>query len=542
MTEPFVSVRSICKLNLNRSFNPNPTTFKVPLGQPPNSIPQWLPPKRVFPNCPPTQEQSPPCPPLLPLDSTQVSLPPQPPHILHHYPHSDPSPALDPSPFTHSDCHSDPMTYRLCGSAPFVFDLLVKACLEIKKIDSAIEIVRMLRSRGISPKVGTLNDLVYWVLKVRGGCVGYEVYREVFGLEGDGVVGNVKRVYKVWPNVHTFNVLMGGFYQDGMVEKVEMIWNEMVGFDCVPNCYSYSVLMAVYCEEGRMGEAEKLWEEMRVKEVEADVVSYNTMIGGFCKIGEVEKAEELYREMGLNGVESSCATYEHLVNGYCNVGDVDSALLVYKDMCRKGFRPEALTLDVVIGGLCVKGRVYEAVEILRGGVEDFGLVPKGKSYETLLKGLCEEGRMEEALKIQAEMVGKGFEPNLEIYGAFIEGYVGQGNEEMVEVLRNEVLEKQMRGKREVDDSLMDFVLETKASFWDISLVSLENVIFAGDFDAVKQGFIYSAYLVTCKDNSGRHLMPLVDICYLFLENEDSTLMAAYYSNDDRIMHQERRED
>lgn len=232
------------------------------------------------------------------------------------------------------------MTYRLCGSAPFVFDLLVKACLEIKKIDSAIEIVRMLRSRGISPKVGNLNDLVYWVLKVRGGCVGYEVYREVFGLEGDGVVENVKRVYKVWPNVHTFNVLMAGFYQDGMVEKVEMIWNEMVGFDCVPNCYSYSVLMAVYCEEGRVGEAEKLWEEMRVKKVEADVVSYNTMIGGFCKIGEVEKAEELYREMGLNGVESSCATYEHLVNGYCNVGDVDSALLVYKDMCRKGFRPE----------------------------------------------------------------------------------------------------------------------------------------------------------------------------------------------------------
>ena len=338
------------------------------------------------------------------------------------------------------------MTYRLCGSAPFVFDLLVKACLEIKKIDSAIEIVRMLRSRGISPKVGTLNDLVYWVLKVRGSCVGYEVYREVFGLEGDGVVENVKRVYKVWPNVHTFNVLMGGFYQDGMVEKVEMIWNEMVGFDCVPNCYSYSVLMAVYCEEGRMGEAEKLWEEMRVKKVEADVVSYNTMIGGFCKIGEVEKAEELYREMGLNGVESSCATYEHLVNGYCNVGDVDSALLVYKDMCRMGFRPEALTLDVVIGKLCVKGRVYEAVEILRDGVENFGLVPKVKSYETLLKGLCGEGRMEEALKIQAEMVGKGFEPNLEIYGAFIEGYVRQGNEEMVEVLRNEVLEKQMREK------------------------------------------------------------------------------------------------
>ena len=55
--------------------------------------------------------------------------------------------------------------------------------------------------------------------------------------------------------------------------------------------------------------------------------------------------------------------------------------------------------------------------------------------------------MEEALKVQAEMVGKGFEPNLEIYGAFVDGYVKQGNEEMAEVLRNEMLENQMREKK-----------------------------------------------------------------------------------------------
>jgi pentatricopeptide repeat protein len=337
-------------------------------------------------------------------------------------------------------------TYRPCGSAPFVFDLLIEACLETKKIDSAIEIVRMLRSRGISPKVGTLNSLVSWVLRCRGGCGGYEVYREVFGLEGEEVKDNTKRGFRVRPNVHSFNALMLGFYQDGLVEKLEMVWNEMVGFDSVPNGYSYSLLMAAYCKEGRMEEAEGLWEEMRVKEVEGDVVGYNTMIGGFCKIGEMEKAEEFSREMGLNGVESSCVTYEYLVDGYCSVGDVDSALFVYKDMCRKGFKPEASTLDGLIGGLCGKGKVYEALEILRGGVENFGVVPKGKSYEALIKGLCEEGRMEEALKLQAEMVGKGFAPNLEIYGAFIDGYIEQGNEEVAEVLRKEMSETQMQEK------------------------------------------------------------------------------------------------
>ena len=49
-----------------------------------------------------------------------------------------------------------------------------------------------------------------------------------------------------------------------------------------------------------------------------------------------------------------------------------------------------------------------------------------------------------ALKVQAEMVGKGFQPNSEIYGAFVDGYVRQGNEEMAEALRKEMLQNQMQ--------------------------------------------------------------------------------------------------
>lgn len=335
-------------------------------------------------------------------------------------------------------------TYTLCGSAPFVFDLLVNACLETKKIDPAIEIVRMLRSRGISPKVRTLNSLISWVSRCRGGDVSYQVYREIFGVDIEDAEGNANRISRVRPDVHTFNAIMMGFYRNASVEKLEMTFNEMVHFDCVPNVHSYSLLMAAFCDEGRMRDAEDVWHNMRAEEVEADIVCYNAMIGGLCEIGEMEKAEEFFREMGLNGVDGSCTTYKHLVCGYCGVGDVDSALLVYKDMCRKSFKPDAWTVDTVIRALCVHGRVDEALKILKGGVENFGLVPKGNSYEALIKGLCEEQRTQEAVKLQVEMVGRGFEPSLKVYGAFIDGYIRQGNEEMAELLRKEMLETQIQ--------------------------------------------------------------------------------------------------
>ncbi|KAI4298388.1 hypothetical protein L6164_031956 [Bauhinia variegata] len=332
-------------------------------------------------------------------------------------------------------------TYRHCGSAPFVFDLLIKSCLESRKIDPSIEIVRMLLSRGISPKVSTLNSLIYRVCRSRGAEAAYAIYREFFLLD-EGSQQNLKRGFRVSPNVHTYNVFMVCYYQEGFVEKVKEIWHEMVEHNCAPSAYSYSVLMSAFCEEGNMEDVEKLWVEMRNKEMKPDVMNYNIIIGGLCKIGDIVRAEEFFREMTLSGVESAATTHEHLIKGYCNIGDVKSALLVYKDMYRKGFRPEDSTLDLMIKLMCDKDKVHEALEILRNAMDKFDLFPKEKGYEALVKGLCNEGRMEEALKLQAEMVGKGFQPNSEIYGAFIDAYVRQGNEEVAEALRKEMLQIQ----------------------------------------------------------------------------------------------------
>ncbi|KHN06157.1 Pentatricopeptide repeat-containing protein [Glycine soja] len=335
-------------------------------------------------------------------------------------------------------------TYRDSGSAPFVFDLLIKACLDSKKLDPSIEIVRMLLSRGISPKVSTLNSLISRVCKSRGVDEGYAIYREFFRLdEENNEISKRGSGFRVTPNVHTYNDLMLCCYQDGLVERVEKIWIEMK-CNYKPNAYSYSVLMATFCDEGRMGDAEKLWEELRSEKIEPDVVSYNTIIGGFCTIGDVGRAEEFFREMAVAGVGTTASTYEHLVKGYCNIGDVDSAVLVYKDMARSDLRPDASTLDVMIRLLCDKGRVRESLEFVRCAVGKFDLIPMEKSYEALIKGLCFDGRMEEALKVQAEMVGKGFQPNSEIYGAFVDGYVRHGNEEMAEALRKEMLQNQMQ--------------------------------------------------------------------------------------------------
>ncbi|EOA31907.1 hypothetical protein CARUB_v10015136mg [Capsella rubella] len=334
-------------------------------------------------------------------------------------------------------------SYNLCGSAPFVFDLLVKSCLDSKEIDGAVMVMRKLRSRGISLQISTCNALVSEVSRRRGAFNGYKMYREVFGLDDVKVDDGKKMASKVKANASTFNLMMMSFYREGETEMVERIWREMKEEGgCSANGQSYCVLMETYCARGLMSEAEKIWEEMKVKGVVFDVVAYNTMIGGLCGNLEVAKAKELFREMGFKGIECTSLTYEHLVNGYCKVRDVDSALVVYREMKRKGFEAEGLTIEALVEGLCDRNRdkVVEAAEIVKVAVRESEFYPSRECYELLIKRLCEEGKMERALNIQAEMVGKGFKPSQETYRAFIDGYGLAGDEKTSALLAIEMAE------------------------------------------------------------------------------------------------------
>ncbi|KAL3814172.1 hypothetical protein ACJIZ3_015440 [Penstemon smallii] len=334
-------------------------------------------------------------------------------------------------------------TYRVCDSAPFVFDLLVKACLESKKIDLAIELHEMLKSKNVFLRTDTCNSMIELVSKSRGCFAGYDLYRNIFDLDVDKVSKKQIGVKVVSPNVNTLNVVMVGFYREGLVDKVDEVWEEMERMGCVPNLYSFNVLMAAYCDDGRMEEAMRVWEEMENKGLNRDLVSYNTVIGGFCGVGEVVRAEEIYREMVMKGIESTCLTFEHLIKGYCEIGDVNLAMLLYEDMYRKSFSPESSMVNVIVRALCDKNEVSAALEFWSMAAKKHEAVMKKENYESLTRGLCQQGKMEEALKVQAEMVRKGFEPNSGLYDTFIDGYMKQGNETMASKLRKELLSKQM---------------------------------------------------------------------------------------------------
>ncbi|WOK91675.1 hypothetical protein Cni_G00366 [Canna indica] len=352
---------------------------------------------------------------------------------------------LDPSSSSSAAGEGDPpeifrtlaRIYRAFDSAPFVFDLLVQAYLQAKRTGRAIQIVRILRSRGIQPSIGTSNALIRSVSRANGSDAAFQLYNQIFKPEAgcDGVSVKVR----VSPNVGTFNTLLLALYREGNMEKSVEIREEMETRGCNPNVFTHSILMAGLCDEGMMDDASRLWEEMVGRGIEPDIMAFNTMISGYCRIGEMESAEQLYRQMTLSEIEPTATTFEHLIQGHCKVGGIDSGLLLYRDMRRRGFGLEVSVADELLAALCERNKVREGLRILRDEMRREGFAPSRRSYEVLIRGLCEEGEVEEALKLQAEMAGKGFGNSFEVYNAFIQGYRKQGNTEKMERLKDEMI-------------------------------------------------------------------------------------------------------
>lgn len=277
----------------------------------------------------------------------------------------------------------------------------------------------------------TADLLIKTVCKVKGTDAGMAIFREIFGEDGERL--------KLSPaNAHIFNRLLLSCYREEMFDKLEETKIKMCELGCNLNLYSYCILMAAAIDQSEMGDAMNLWEDLKRKQIAPDAMAYNTLIRGFCEGGQLERGEELVREMVMGGMEPTCLTYEHLIRGHCQVGGVEPALALFDDMGRRGFRPEASVVDELVRELCSHGRVCDGLQVLRSALGIGCFFPGRKSYEYVIRGLCGEGRMDEAHKVQAEMVGKGFEPDFELYNAFMQGYTKVEHVENLRKLEGEL--------------------------------------------------------------------------------------------------------
>ncbi|KAI3738254.1 hypothetical protein L2E82_28277 [Cichorium intybus] len=263
-------------------------------------------------------------------------------------------------------------------------------------------------------------------------------------------------------NVDTYEILVKGDCEEGCLEQVLDVFEEMKEAGVEPNAFihsryirglcsigkthqafhlikilrelnkpidvfAYSCVIQGFVQESKLQDAEDvLLGEMKVREVVPDADCYGALIVGYYEEGESAKALDLCDEMESRGISSDYVCVRCMIRFLCGVGRLDKALdwFKYRMQSSRVFIDE-VTFDLAIDAACQLGKMEDAMELVEG-MKCRKTKPWEMHYRTLIDGYCLRGEPWNALYVFQEMMRNGLRPDSTPYHVLARGFQGCG--------------------------------------------------------------------------------------------------------------------
>ncbi|CAA6672894.1 unnamed protein product [Spirodela intermedia] len=232
-----------------------------------------------------------------------------------------------------------------------------------------------------------------------------------------------------------YNAMIGVLMQEGHLEKVHEIYNEMCdeGGGCLPDTVTYESLIAAFCKLGRGDSAVRLFEEMKENHLQPTPKIYNTLMSMFFKSGQgyllrseclhlhrtnqgpggagrTDDAYKVFADMRRRGCNPDTVLINNLINIMSKAGRLEDALKLFDEMKALHCPPNVVTYNTIIKSLFdSKSDAAEASHWFEKMKEN-GILPSAFTYSILIDGLCKTNRVEYALRLLEEMDERGFPP------------------------------------------------------------------------------------------------------------------------------------
>lgn len=272
------------------------------------------------------------------------------------------------------------------------YNIIANGWCLIKRTPKALEVLKEMVERGLSPTLITYNILLkgffragqlkeawefFLQMKKRRNCeVDVITYTTV--VHGFGVVGDIEKARRVFdemigkgvlPSVATYNALIQVLCKKDSVENALVAFEEMVSKGYMPNPTTYNVVIRGLCHAGKMERAMEFMQRMKEDVCEPDVQTHNVVIRYFCDAGEIDKGLDAFQKMVSSGIcLPNLDTYNILISSMFVRKKSEDLLVAGKlliEMVDRGFLPRKFTFNRVLNGLLITGNQAFAREILR---------------------------------------------------------------------------------------------------------------------------------------------------------------------------------
>ncbi|KAF4720648.1 hypothetical protein FOZ63_023384 [Perkinsus olseni] len=278
----------------------------------------------------------------------------------------------------YSECEKFSRRVVASGEAPAAKDFanMMKFYFAIGKIDEALRLLQVLRSKNLAPDVITCNTLISNCVNARQMDTAEKILRELMNA-GDDAGHSVA-------DVVSFNTVMKGYSRQGDVAKCDELMSILKAKDIEPTVVTYGILLDCCINANDMSRAQKVFQEMRVaqstqsgdqassdkRHLGLNTVMYTTLIKGYAKEGNVDAAMDVFTEMRKAEVVPDLITFSILIKSNCDAGKVDVSLNLLDELLAEGYKPDEIIYNNLLHGCCIPSKEIKTPIPSRKGLAD----------------------------------------------------------------------------------------------------------------------------------------------------------------------------
>ncbi|KAG8390596.1 hypothetical protein BUALT_Bualt01G0100000 [Buddleja alternifolia] len=217
----------------------------------------------------------------------------------------------------------------------------------------------------------------------------------------------------------TWNAMISGSTQNGMIEKSFVIFKKMLEENIMPNAVTLASILPACSQSGSIVLGKILHSFSIRNFLDKNVFVSTALVDMYSKSGAIAYAERIFTKSS----EKNSVTFTNMILGYGQHGMGEKAIELFNSMKESGISPDAVTFVAILSACSYSGLINEGLEIFDSMESEYGIKPSTEHYACVVDMLGRVGRVTDAYDFAVKL-GKR-----------------EGNWEYVKSVRKEMVER-----------------------------------------------------------------------------------------------------
>ncbi|KAM7258521.1 hypothetical protein ACFE04_014262 [Oxalis oulophora] len=276
------------------------------------------------------------------------------------------------------------------------FNVMIKAYGIAKNYEKACELFNSMESYHIVPDSCSYSSIIQILASADLAvmAIPYLKRMQEFGLVNDCV---------------PYCAVISSFVKLGNLEKVEEIYEEMIGNNVNPDIILFGVLINAFADAGSVKKASSYIDAMKRAGLPGNPVIYNSLIKLYTKVGYLREAQEIYKLLQFSGHGPDTYSANCMIDLYSRQSMNRPAEEIFETAKKKQVANE-FSYSMMLCMYKKLGMFEEASRIAKQ-MRELGLLTDLLSYNNVLGLFAMDGRYREAVGTFKEMIKESICPD-----------------------------------------------------------------------------------------------------------------------------------